>query len=259
MNDPNLSDFAGKAVLVTGAGSGIGRAAAQILLSRGATVGAVDLSAERLQEQFPGDSVLRFAMDVTSSDAAASVISEFVERVGKLDALILAAGINGPMGRLDMIRPDEIRQLLEVNIIGVYNFLIPALTHLEANKGSITLVGSINGSRQFSWAGASPYIASKAAIVAMGRNLAVELGPRGIRINTVCPGYIKTNILESTTWRGDWPVGRPKKYPEGDNPLTGKEPGTAQDVAEAIAFLASDAAKHINGTELFIDGGQSLS
>ena len=259
MNAPKLNDFAGKTALITGAGSGIGLATAQVLLARGATIGAVDLSLERLNEAFPDDSVFKSAVDVSNTEAAAAVVAQFAEKVGKIDTLVLSAGINGPMGKVDMIHPDEIRRLLEVNVIGVYNFIIPAVAHLEVSGGSIALVGSINGSRQFSWAGASPYVASKAAVMGLGRSLAVELGPRGIRINTVCPGSIKTNILESTQWRGGWPVGRPRHYPEGDSPLTGKVPGEAMDVAEAIAFLASDAAKHISGTELFIDAGQSLS
>lgn len=259
MNAPQNSDFAGKAVLVTGAGSGIGLATAQTLLSRGAKIGAVDMSAERLQEAFPEDSSLNWSSDVSDTEDAARVVAEFVERTGRIDALVLSAGINGPMGKVDMIHPDEIRRLFEVNLLGVYNYIIPAIAHLESSKGSITLVGSINGSRQFSWAGSSPYVASKGAVMALGRSLSVELGPRGIRVNTVCPGSIKTNIIASTTWRGGWPVGRPRHYPEGDSPLTGKVPGEAQDVAEAIAFLVSDAAKHITGTELFIDGGQSLA
>jgi NAD(P)-dependent dehydrogenase (short-subunit alcohol dehydrogenase family) len=259
MNAPTISDFAERAALITGAGSGIGLATAQVLLHRGATIGVVDMSAERLQDAFPDDGILKLTSDVSSTDDSARVISEFAEKFGRMDSLVLSAGMNGPMGKVDMIHPDEIRRLFEVNLIGVYNYIIPAIPHLEASQGSITLVGSINGSRQFSWAGASPYVASKAAVMALGRSLAVELGPRGIRVNTVCPGSIKTNILESTAWRGGWPVGRPRHYPEGDSPLSGKVPGEARDVAEAIAFLASDAAKHITGTELFIDGAQSLA
>jgi NAD(P)-dependent dehydrogenase (short-subunit alcohol dehydrogenase family) len=259
MNAPTMSDFVEKAALITGAGSGIGLATSQVFLERGATIGAVDMSLERLQEAFPGDNVLKLTSDVSSTEDAARVVAEFAATAGKIDSLILSAGMNGPMGKVDMIHPDEIRHLFEVNVIGVYNYIIPAIPYLEATNGSITLVGSINGSRQFSWAGASPYVASKGAVMALGRSLAVELGPRGIRVNTVCPGSIKTNILESTTWRGGWPVGRPRHYPDGDSPLSGKVPGEARDVAEAIAFLASSAAKHITGTELFIDGAQSLA
>lgn len=257
MNAPNSSEFAGKAALITGAGSGIGLAAANVLSKRGASIGAVDFSTERLAVIDP--SYLKFEANVADSGRAEEVVSEFVSVYGRLDSLVLSAGLNGPMGKIETISPDEVRHLLEVNVVGIYNYLIPAVGHLEAAGGSVTLVGSINGSRSFSWAGASPYVASKAAVMALGRNLAVELGPRGVRVNTVCPGSVDTNIHETTKWRGEGPVGRPKKFPEGSMPLTGWQSAEAKDVAEAIAFLASDAAKHITGTELFIDAGQSLA
>ncbi len=260
MNDPTTLDFTGKTALITGAGSGIGLASAQLLGSRGASIGAVDLSSERLDEAYMSyKSYKTYMSDVSDSGAAAEVVSGFIEEFGRLDTLVLSAGLNGPMGRIETIHPDEVRHLFNVNVVGIYNYLIPAVAHLEASGGSVVLVGSINGSRSFSWAGASPYCASKAAVMALGRSLAVELGPRGIRVNTVCPGSVDTNIHETTKWRGEGPVGRPKKFPEGSMPLTGWQSAEAKDVAEAIAFLASDAAKHITGTELFIDGGQSLA
>jgi len=92
----------------------------------------------------------------------------------------------------------------------------------------------------------------------MAQQLAVELGPHGIRVNAVCPGAIDTEIDDNTDKRNVAAAAIPVEFPEGDIPLTGGEPGTSDDVAAAIAFLASDAARHITGVPLYIDGGQSL-
>jgi NAD(P)-dependent dehydrogenase (short-subunit alcohol dehydrogenase family) len=145
-----------------------------------------------------------------------------------------------------------------IPMISVFNFIHATLHHLEQSAGNIVLIGSINGARSFGWAGASPYVASKAAVMALGRNLAVELGPRNIRINTVCPGATDTDIHTSTRWRGEHPIARPIKYPDGNIPLTGWDRATPADIAQCVAYLASDLAKHVTGTEIFVDGGQSL-
>lgn len=250
-NVPNYARFAGKRTLVTGAASGIGQAAAQALRAEGAIVGAVDL-----KETNEGD--FNYQLNVSDSNAVQMAIEDFVQKVGGLDVLILAAGINGPIGRIDDIAPEEIRHLFEVNVMSVFNFAHYAIRHLEKTEGNIVLVGSINGSRSFGWAGASPYVASKAAVMALGRNFSTEFGPRKVRINTVCPGSTSTAIWESTKFRGKWPIGVPVHYPEGQMPLKGNENATPAQVADAILFLASDAASHVTGTEIFIDAGQSL-
>lgn len=261
--DPSPAEFVGKVVLITGAGSGIGLATARLLAESGATVVGVEFVAERVQEfnsEFGanGDHTC-FEADVRDFARTQQLFEEIVMRYGRLDAMVLSAGLNGPMGRLDAIHPDEVQALFEANVVALFNYMNPAVSLLEASQGSVVLVGSINGSRNFSWAGASPYVASKAAVMALGRNWAVELGPRGIRVNTVCPGQVETNINSTIKWRGEGPVGRPKKYPEGSMPLTGWKGADPVDVAEAIRYLVSAAAKHVTGTEIFIDAGQSLS
>lgn len=246
--------FSGKRVLVTGSGSGIGLATARMFASEGAEVVGIDLKDEP-HPDFVGS---HFSCDVSDSEMVERVLERVMTDGDRLDAMVLSAGINGPMGRIEHISPHDFRRLYEINVFGVFNFVHFGLKYLEPTRGSVTLLGSINGSRSFKWAGASPYVSSKSAIVGLGRNLATEFGPRGVRINTVCPGATSTNIQDSTDWRGEWPVGRRIKYPDGSMPLTGDEYATPEDVARAILFLSSDDAKHITGTELFVDAGQSL-
>jgi NAD(P)-dependent dehydrogenase (short-subunit alcohol dehydrogenase family) len=250
-NVPTDSSFLGKRALVTGGASGIGLATVELLRSRGAKVGAIDIKGCD-----SGD--WNYEGDISDTNGVSQIVTQFISDAGGLDILVLAAGINGPAGRVDEIHPDEVRHLMEVNVISVFNFVFASLKHLQESQGNIVLVGSINGSRSFGWAGASPYVASKAAVMALGRNFATEMGPRNVRINTVCPGATDTDIHTSTKWRGEYPVGRRVHYPEGSMPLTGKDRATPLDVAHSIAFLASDAASHITGTEIFIDAGQSL-
>jgi NAD(P)-dependent dehydrogenase (short-subunit alcohol dehydrogenase family) len=124
--------------------------------------------------------------------------------------------------------------------------------------GSIVIVSSINGTRTFTTAGASAYSTTKAGQLAFGQMLALELAPRGIRVNVVCPGAISTEISENTSKRSTARAKIPAKFPKGTVPLTGGDPGTSQDVADLVVFLASDRARHITGTPVWIDGGQSL-
>lgn len=124
--------------------------------------------------------------------------------------------------------------------------------------GSIVVTSSVNGTRMFSNTGASAYAATKAAQAAFARMIALELAPRNIRVNTICPGAIESSIDENTVHRGLSRVRTPVKFPEGQVPLTQGKPGRAEDVARLVAFLFSDDASHITGTEVFIDGAQSL-
>jgi NAD(P)-dependent dehydrogenase (short-subunit alcohol dehydrogenase family) len=122
----------------------------------------------------------------------------------------------------------------------------------------VIVTASVNGTRIFSNTGATAYSCSKAGQVAFTKMTALELAPDKVRVNVICPGAITTQIDENTEKRDLEEVRIPVKYPEGSQPLTGGTPGTAEQVAQLVLFLASDASSHITGTEVWIDGAESL-
>src|SRR5690606_40824910 len=141
---------------------------------------------------------------------------------------------------------------------GTYLTLHHTVPALKKQGGSIIIVSSINGNRTFTSPGATAYSATKAAQVAMAQQLALELGDDGIRVNAVCPGAIETEISDNSQQRNSEDAEVPVEFPEGDIPITGGKPGKSADVADVIAFLASDASRHVTGVPIYIDGGQSL-
>ena len=148
---------------------------------------------------------------------------------------------------------EEFRSTLDINLVGTFTTIKYAVPHLRRRGGSVIVTSSVNGTRIFSNSGASAYSSSKAGQVALAKMLAVELGPDKIRVNVICPGGISTEIADNTNVEND-DVKIPVEYPEGNIPLTGGKPGSAEQVGELIAFLASDEASHISGTEIWIDG-----
>jgi NAD(P)-dependent dehydrogenase (short-subunit alcohol dehydrogenase family) len=124
--------------------------------------------------------------------------------------------------------------------------------------GSIIVTSSVNGTRKFGNTGAPAYACSKAGQVAFTKMIALELAKHRIRANVICPGAITTEIDDSTQKRNLEAIREPVEYPAGSIPLTDGKPGTAEQVAELVFFLASDASNHITGTEIWIDGGETL-
>ncbi|WP_449396410.1 SDR family oxidoreductase [Devosia riboflavina] len=259
-----MQTLSGKTALVTGAGSGIGKAAALLLAREGANVAVlsrtkkeVDAVAAEIESQ--GGKAISITADISDDGDMARAVALVIERFGKLDIVVANAGINGVWAPIEEITPEEWDKTITVNLRGTYLTLHHVVPRLEAaGGGAIVIVSSINGTRTFTTPGASAYSATKAAQVAMAQQLALELGPRGIRVNAVCPGSIESEIGENTEKRGMEKTEIPVNFPKGDIPITGGKPGKAEDVAEAVLFLVSDASRHITGTPVWIDGGQGL-
>ncbi len=262
MNIPSNS-LTGKVALVTGGGSGIGRAAAIGLARAGARVGILGRTKEDLEHtareiEQTGGKTLVLTGDVSDPDDMAAAVRAIDETWKRLDIVFANAGVNGVWAPIDKLSVQDWKKTLSINLTGTFITVKETVPLLKKQGGSIIITSSVNGTRMFSNTGASAYATSKAGQVAFARMMALELARFGIRVNTICPGAIDTSINERTTQRDLQGVRPPVKFPEGNIPLTGGAPGSSEQVADAVWFLASDGASHITGTETFIDGGQSL-
>lgn len=252
-----------RTALVTGAGSGIGRASALKLAKAGAIVGVLGHTLSELQKtaeliEAAGSRAIILDADVADETAMRDAVETLVAETGGLDIVVANAGINGVWAPIDDLKPDEWDQTIRVNLRGTYLTLNASVPHLKKQGGSVIVVSSINGNRTFNTPGATAYVATKAAQVAMVQQLALELGRHGIRVNAVCPGAIDTSINDNTKIRDGEKTAVPVDFPAGDIPITGGKAGRGDDVASVILFLASDQSRHVTGTPIYVDGGQGL-
>jgi NAD(P)-dependent dehydrogenase (short-subunit alcohol dehydrogenase family) len=253
----------GKVALITGAGSGIGKAAALLLAREGARIGALSREAGETRQTVEeiaaaGGEAVSLIADVSQPDDMRRAVNELIGRWDRLDIVFANAGINGVWAPLEELEPEEWDRTLDTNLKGTFLTVKYAAPYLKRQGGAIIVTSSVNGTRIFSNTGATAYSSSKAGQVALTKMIALELAPQRVRANVICPGAIETNIDQSTEKRDLEGVRIPVEYPEGSQPLTGGEPGSAEQVAQLVLFLASDAASHITGTEIWIDGAESL-
>ena len=253
----------GRVALITGAGSGIGKAAAILLAKEGAKIGALGRTADELEETIAtiernGGEALPIDADVSQPDQMQAAVRRIEERWGRLDIVFANAGINGVWAPIEQLEPDEWDKTLTINLKGTFLTVKYAVPLLKRQGGSVIVTSSVNGTRIFSNTGATAYSCSKAAQVAFTKMVALELAPQKVRVNVICPGAITTEIDENTEQRNLEKVKIPVEYPKGSQPLTGGKPGTSEQVAKLVLFLASDASDHITGTEMWIDGAESL-
>jgi NAD(P)-dependent dehydrogenase (short-subunit alcohol dehydrogenase family) len=236
-------DLAGRVAVVTGAARGIGRATVELLRQRGAQLVASDRS-EAVHE-LAGDDVATVVGDVADEQVATDTIRSAVKRFGRLDILVNNAGRT-----LNKLVPDtsveEFDAILAINARGNFLHAREAFKAMDGG-GAIVTVGSVSSVVAFETQVA--YAASKGAIAQITRVLAIEGGKRGIRANSVLPGVIDTDIMEGVVDNG-----REMLASFGDAHPIGRI-GRPEEVAEAIAFLASDAASFITGALLAVDGG----
>ena len=243
----------GKVALVTGAGSGIGRASAQRLAAEGATVIVTDLDGDAAAETAAplGDAALALALDVTDEAAVAAVVAEGVARFGGLHLVHANAGVGMPATPIDELEVATWRHVIDVNLTGAYLTVRGALAELRKAHGSIVVTSSVSSMRTRD--GLAPYIASKAGVNGFVHALAFELAPARIRVNAVLPGPVATPVLMLLAL-GD------SDEETVDIATSGIPLGemiTPERVAAAVAFLLSEEAADITGVLLPVDGGRT--
>ncbi len=256
-------ELSGKFALVTGAGSGIGKAAALKLAAAGADLGLLGRTESELEETAAqvrslGRTGLVIVADISRDEAMRAAFEQVGKAFGRLDFVFANAGVNGVWAPLEDLTYEEWSKTNAINLGGTFLTLHYAVPLMKRHGGSIVITSSINGTRIFTSTGASAYSASKAGQLALGQMAALELAQYDIRVNVVCPGAIESEIDENTGKRNLEEIKVPADYPEGTVPLTEGKPGSAEDVAELVLFLASDRSGHITGTPIWIDGAQSL-
>jgi NAD(P)-dependent dehydrogenase (short-subunit alcohol dehydrogenase family) len=242
-----------KTILNTGGTTGIGLATAQHLSAEGAKVIVTGRNPETLasaKKTLNDAVVLRSdSGDLAAAQALGEEIKTFTDH---LDGAFLNAGI-GTIGPFDAATPDNYDDMFNVNVRGPY-FQLQSLLPLLGNPSSVVFTSSIAGSTAF--AGTSIYSATKAAVISLGKTLAVELAPRGIRVNVLSPGPIDTPMVKKT----GLPADQLKGFEEmivAKSLL--KRRGTSDEVARGARFLLSEDSSNITGTELIIDGGVRLN
>ncbi len=254
-------ELKGKVAVVTGGGSGIGEAAAKRFAREGADVVICGRTREKLKEtveEATGGRVIDVLADISDPADVRRLFHEVDERWGRLDILFAHAGINGVWAPIEELATEEWRRTIDINLNGTFYTVKYAVPMLKRQGGSIVITSSINGTAKFSDLGSSAYCASKAGQIAFMKLLALELADSRVRVNAICPGSIATSIDEHMERRDTEASEEVADYPQGGIPLTQGEPGSAEQVAELVLFLASDRSTHITGTPIRIDGGQSL-
>lgn len=256
-------ELEGRFALVTGGGSGIGEATALKLAEAGADVALLGRTRSELEEvaariRARGTRALVLVADISNETQMHAAFAEAAKEFGRLDFVFANAGINGVWAPIEELTYEDWNKTMAINLGGTFLTIHLAVPLMLKRGGSIAITSSINGTRTFTTAGASAYSTTKAGQLALGQMAALELAKHRIRVNIICPGAIATQISESTMERNVEKAREPAVYPKGDVPLTDGKPGRAEDIADLAVFLASDRSRHITGTPIWIDGGQSL-
>ncbi len=243
-----MGRFQGRVALVTAAASGIGLATARRLAREGARIALCDIRHDELQAragEIEGPGLLAVAVDMRVREEVDAFVAQAVAKFGRIDVLVNNAGL-GRRGRVQDMTDEDWRLVMETSLDSVFYASRAAMPHLVATRGAIVNVASISGLRGDG--GTIAYNAAKGAIVNMTRGMAIDAGPDGVRVNAVCPGLTITpmtqRMRDNETVLGTYldriPLARP---------------GGADEIAAAIAFLASPDASYVNGVALAVDGG----
>ena len=246
-----MAELEGKVAVITGAGSGMGRAAAQVFAREGAKVLAADISGGQDDTAAAlGDAVVPLRVDVTDEAAVEAMLAAAVEAFGRVDAVLNVAGI-GAHSPLAETTVEDYERVMDVNLKGVMLGTKHALrTMVPAGGGTIlnwSSTGGMNGSRLPT----AVYSAAKAGVISFTKAAAIEYGTQGIRANAICPGFIETEMSGGK--------GAAERFPALVQGSALRRGGQPEEVAELASFLASDRAAFITGAVIPIDGGSTCS
>ncbi len=241
-----------RVAIITGAAAGIGRATAWKFAGEGATVILCDRAADAAREQAralqeAGHQAVAHALDVTDREGIDAVVAAIKSRFHRIDILVNNAGITQD-ARLARMTEQQFDQVIDVNLKGVFNCTQAVVdTMLEQQRGVILNASSVVG--LYGNFGQTNYAASKFGVIGFTKTWARELGPKGIRVNAVCPGFVETDILKSM----------PEKVLDGFRTSCWmRRLGAPEEIANVYAFLASDEASYVNGVALEVSGGMSV-
>ena len=253
----HLFDLDGKVAIVTGSSRGIGRAIAEGLAHHGARVvissrkqDACDEVAKAINDEHGDERAIAIAASISDKDALRHLVDEARARLGKIDILVCNAASNPYYGPMAGISDEQFRKILDNNVLAnhwLVQMVAPEM--LERGDGSIIIVSSVGGLTSSTMIGA--YNISKAADLQLVRNLAAEFGPKGVRVNAIAPGLVRTDFARAL-WEN------PDILKAVTKVAALKRIGEPKELAGAAIFLASDAASFVTGQTLVVDGGSTF-